>query len=143
MSPFRRPRYAPGMRRIWSATLLAAVWLAVAGCSLSAGSVTVPASSGTARVGVGQTLVVDIGRVNASVGDGWELARPPDPTILADLGSRYAGDSPAAPGSGGTMTWEFRGVAPGTTTVVLQYRYRGEVPDDASGIPVTIQVTVG
>jgi len=131
------------MRRTRSATLLVAVWLVVAGCGLLGGSVTVPATSGTTRVGVGQTLVVDIGRVNASVGDGWELAQPPDPTILADLGSRYVGEVPAAPGSGGTMTWEFRGVAPGTTRLVLQYRFRGEIPDDASGAPVTIEVTVG
>jgi predicted secreted protein len=102
------------------------------------GAVTVPA---------GETLLVDFGDVNNSIGDDWFLIGPADPAVLSDEGDQYDSECDQA-GCGAHMWWRFGAVAAGTTEVTFQYCYRSRppdcepMPDRGPADPVTLTVTV-
>jgi predicted secreted protein len=103
--------------------------------------------SGAVTVPLGEKLVVDLGEVNHSIGDGWFLVTPPDRGVLTDEGDHYDPDCDK-PGCGGTMTWRFGTAAAGATELTLRYCYRSRppncepMPDRGPADPVEIAVTV-
>jgi hypothetical protein len=144
-------------RCLRAAATAALLCLAVAACG-GVGSPTVPVGggpptvdvavgAGSASLAAGETLRVDLGEANASIGDGWFLAEPPDPTVLTDRGSASDQDCDE-PGCGGRLFWSFAAAAPGTTPVVFRYCYRSRPPscepEPSRGPtdPVTLTVTV-
>jgi hypothetical protein len=134
------------MRRV---LLIAAAGLAVlaAGCG-GPRVVDVAVSSGTARLAVGETLRVDFGELNESVGDSWYVVGAPDPAVLAERERDYDLECDN-PGCGGHLWWTFAATGPGTTTVVFRYCYRSRPDDECapaptgpSNEPVALNVTV-
>jgi predicted secreted protein len=109
--------------------------------------VEVPASAGSASLAVGETLRVDLGAVNQSIGDSWYLTGRPDPAVLVESGRDFDADC-EEPGCGGRLTWSFNPTGPGTTVVVFQYCYRSgldncePLPDRGPETPVSLTVTV-
>lgn len=92
-------------------------------------AVVVDPSASSVTLEVGQRLVVDLGTINSSIGDGWVVAVEPDPAILTPGESDIeylAGDQV---GGYSTMTVSFEAVAAGETTLELQYSYRGSTAD--------------
>ncbi|HWL01380.1 MAG TPA: protease inhibitor I42 family protein [Microbacteriaceae bacterium] len=86
---------------------------------------------------VGQHLsIVDDG-FNASVGDGWTVVGPPDPAILRYDGEDVVLNNPGADGSGGTYSFDYTAIGAGTTTVTVEYAYRGDAQFES-----TVRVTV-
>ena len=81
---------------------------------------------------------------NPSTGYTWEVSGAADPAVLEQVGEPVYEASPTdtmVVGSGGTMTFEFRAVGAGTTTLELAYLRpweEGVEPVDT----VTIDVTV-
>jgi hypothetical protein len=150
------------MPRIAHAAVAASLLLTVAGCGADEAVVTVDergtvsaaegthvpgTKSGAVTVALGETLVVDLGNQNSSIGDGWFLVTPPDPAVLSDAGEHYDSDCDK-PGCGADMSWHFGTVGAGTTEVTLRYCYRSRppgcepMPDRGPAAPVTLAVTV-
>jgi len=86
---------------------------------------------------VGQLLSIVDDEFNASVGDGWTLTREPDATVLERVGEGVVLDEPDAVGGGGTYTLDYTAVGAGSTSVTLEYAYRGE-PAFESTVRVTV-----
>ncbi|GAA2319261.1 hypothetical protein GCM10009853_091690 [Glycomyces scopariae] len=122
--------------------------LALAGCTGPDTTVTLDAE--TVTVTVGETLRVDLGEVNDSVGDNWFLVDGADTGVLADAGSETEGDTSCeGDGCGGILYWDFEATAAGATTLQFQYCFRTGLDDcvgDADGNPpadpVALAVTV-
>lgn len=141
-----RRGYPVGMRR---AALAIASLLAVSGCSMP--DVTVAHDAGSATVAVGETLRVDFGEVNPSVGDNWFLVGEPDAAVLTEVGSETEEVSDCdGTGCPAELTWDFEAVGEGETTLVFQYCFRtgpedcmGDSNDGPAPAPVelTVQVT--
>ena len=134
------------MRRL---LLIAAAGLALlgAGCA-GARVVDVRVSAGSARLAAGETLRVDVGALNESVGDSWYVVGAPDPAVLIEKERDYDLDCDN-PGCGGHLWWTFTATGAGSTTVVFQYCYRSRpgadcapAPGGQSNQPVTLNVTV-
>lgn len=104
------------------------------------GALVLPAASAEVELRPGQHLVIDVGQVNASIGEHWSLEREPDRAVLAVLGqdTRFA-DDPPMPGSPARVRMLFQAVVPGTTEMLLQYLFRNEPPEQP---PVRIGITV-
>ncbi len=102
---------------------------------------------GAVTVPRGETLLVDFGQLNNSIGDDWFLIGPADPAVLADEGDQYDSECGES-GCGARMWWQFGAVGPGTTEVTFQYCYRSRppncepMPDRGPQEPVTLTVTV-
>ena len=81
---------------------------------------------GRADLEVGEVLRIPLG-VNPGVGDDFEVRGPEDDEVLRSLGSEYVSSDPTGEldGAGGTETFRFEAVAPGTAEVVLFNGYRG------------------
>jgi len=58
---------------------------------------------------------------NPSTGYHWKLAQTPNGEIVRLYRNEYTADSPGRIGGGGHETWTFRAVAPGATTIRMQY----------------------
>jgi predicted secreted protein len=120
--------------------------LAVAGCG-GTSTVEVAVGAGSVQVARGDTLLVDLGRYNASIGDSWHLIEPPDPAVLSEGDQEYDADCDA-PGCGGRLTWRYLARGPGTTTLGFRYCYRSKLdscqaqPDRGPDLPVKLTVTV-
>lgn len=128
------------------AALAIALALAVTGCS--GADSTVSHDAGTATVAVGETLRVDFGEVNSSVGENWFLVGEPDSVVLTEIGSDAdASDCGGDVGCPVDLTWDFEGVGRGETTLVFQYCFRTG-PDDCVGdtddgpAPAPVELTV-
>ncbi|WP_024285375.1 protease inhibitor I42 family protein [Cellulomonas sp. KRMCY2] len=139
------------MRR--AVVLIAPLLLVIAGTAgCSDGSdgrtVTVDFAAQAVALEVGDLLVVDLGTVNASVGDGWDLVVEADPAVLgaAEVRSEYLGDEGEV-GGPSTLAYAFEAVGPGTTTIELQYAYRGSTAEADTGrvdpAHTSLRVTVG
>ena len=139
-----------GLRAVAAAALAAAALAAaaglVAGCGKTGGT-DVPVGAGSANIAKGDTLRVDLGKANPSIGDSWHLVTPPDPAVLSDQGDEFDADCDR-PGCDGRIRWTFIATGPGTTSLVFRYCYRSDAahcvaeasrgPDE----PVTLTVTV-
>ena len=120
----------------------AALVLVLAGCSAS--DQVVPYTGEAATLSVGETLIVDFGEINSSVGDGWVIVTEPDPAVLGEgeSASEYLGDE-GSTGAGNRFSYRFEAVGVGTTTIGFEYRFRGEIPEDREDQQTaTIEVTV-
>ena len=116
------------MKPWWAVS--AALVLALGACTQAPDQV-IPYTAEVAALAVGETLVVDFGDVNSSIGDGWQLTARPDPAVLSDGEAiqEYDGQGEPPPGSASHLVYEFTARAPGTTTIGFTYAYRGEVGD--------------
>ena len=134
------------MRRLLALAAACGLALVAAGC-LGPRAVDVAVSAGSARLAPGETLRVDLGEVNHSIGDSWYLVGTPDPAVLAEKDQDYDSDCDD-PGCGGRLRWTFTATGVGSTTVVFQYCYRSRPdncdpePGGQSDQPVTLGVTV-
>lgn len=114
--------------RVRAALLACAAVAALAACGPPSTSVSYTVDEIT--VPAGQTLVIDLGQINASVGDDWRLTTAPDPAVLTEgeLRAETVGDETAT-GNPTELAYAFDAVAPGTTTIGFTYSYRGEDGD--------------
>jgi predicted secreted protein len=76
-------------------------------------------SGGSVSVAVSERFIVTLGS-NMSTGSVWGPAEI-DTSVLEVTGLVYVAPDPPAIGGGELVIWEFTGVAPGTTTVLLRY----------------------
>jgi predicted secreted protein len=128
------------------AALVIALLLVVSGCS--GADTTVSHDAGTATVAVGETLRVDFGEVNPSVGDNWFLVGEPDSAVLTEIGTATDPVSGCdETGCGVELAWDFEAAGEGETTLVFQYCFRTG-PDDCVGdssdgpAPAPVELTV-
>jgi predicted secreted protein len=134
-----------GMRRLLVSALAVALALLVGGCGKN--EVVAPVTAGSVHLGNGQTLRIDMGRVNESVGDSWYLVGQPNPDVLVESDQELAADCHQA-GCGGELSWLFDTAGKGATSVVFQYCWRTRPPNcqgklgQAKPDPVTLTVTV-
>lgn len=123
---------------------VAAVGMLLTAC-IGPGEKTVDYTDGAVTVSAGQTLVVDFGGINPSVGDDWVITTEPDPAVLGEGDSEFTSDAPEGmTGAPGELSYRFPAVGAGTTVIAFEYRFRGEVPEDAhdrktSEITVTVE----
>jgi hypothetical protein len=116
---------------------------ALAGCG---GPVKVDVGAGSAGLGKGDVLEVNLGDLSPSIGDAWFVQTAPDPAVLADRGHHLSGCD--RPGCSGTMTWQFAAIGKGTTTITFRYCYRSRLdscdpgPGRGPKDPVRLSVTV-
>lgn len=75
----------------------------------------------------GQHLAIVDDDFNASIGDGWSIVGEPDPEILRFDGEGVVLDDPQAVGGGGIYSFDYVAVGAGTTTITVEYSYRGDV----------------
>ncbi|KDA05885.1 hypothetical protein DC31_15460 [Microbacterium sp. CH12i] len=114
------------------------------GLSACASDTTIDYTSDAVTVSSGETLVIDFGMINSSVGDGWVITTEPDSAILGagTAGTKYLGEE-GSTGGGNSLTYRFPAVGAGTTVIEFEYEFRGEVPDDvAEQETARIEVTV-
>lgn len=120
--------------------------LALTGCTDAGGErMTVRYTAEAVTIGVGDTLVVDFGRINSSIGDSWELTQPPDEAVLSEDDVEYKELNPGADGGYTELAYTFVGESAGTTTIGFTYSYRGNVGDEEGRTQdptPTIEVTV-
>ena len=116
-----------------------------AGCAPVDRETTVGYGADSVTVPVGETLVVEFGKINTSVGDQWDITAAPDPKVLV-LAERKPTHSDAKQqvGAPHEFAYRFEARAKGTTTIGFEYRFRGEVPSDparqdSAKITVTVQ----
>jgi predicted secreted protein len=134
------------MRRRIAIAAAVALVIASAACT-GRRSVTVAVQAGSASLAVGETLRVEMGQVNAGIGDNWSLTGAPDPAVLTEQDRELDADC-HQPGCGGRLTWIFAARGPGTTTVVFRYCYRSgpatcqPQPDRGPVDPISLTVTV-
>jgi hypothetical protein len=111
-------------RRSLAALAVAALLLLVPAC-IGGTTRTVGYDKGGATIRVNDTLRVDLGDFNASIGDAWYEVKNPDKKVLKDYGQKLVSDCKAGQaGCGGRLYWEFVGFAKGSTSVRFQYCYR-------------------
>lgn len=103
---------------------------ALTGCA-GAAEKTVDYTESAVTLSSGETLVVDFGFINPSVGDEWIITTEPDPAVLEEGKSSFRSEQPdPPPGSGGELSYRFAPAGSGTTTIAFEYRFRGEIPED-------------
>lgn len=116
-------------QRVMSVALAGLLVAGLAGCTPGARE-TVPYTTSEVTLEVGETLVVDFGEVNPSIGDSWELTTRPDADVLSKGEAVHDdGGEELPPGSGQPLAWEFTAEGPGTTTIGFTYSYRGDEGD--------------
>lgn len=131
------------MRRVTrSAVVLALGILAMAASGCAAAEQTVPYTTSSVTLAPGEQLVVDFGTINPTVGDAWVITQEPDPQVLGpgDERSRYLG-APGETGAPSEVSYRFAPVGDGTTMIRFEYRFRGDIPDDAAD-QKTAEITV-
>ncbi|AKU14797.1 protease inhibitor I42 family protein [Luteipulveratus mongoliensis] len=109
----------------------------------------IPLSSGEPiALKPGETVAVNVGRQNSSIGDNWNDSITPAgvATVKGHVDSDC--DEPA-PGCGGRLTYFVTGVKPGKAVLTVQYCFRSSGPTCAGGPdnaphkpPTTIAITV-
>ncbi|MBU0717721.1 MAG: protease inhibitor I42 family protein [Planctomycetes bacterium] len=114
----------------------------VGGCPLVAGLALVfdegdSGSTITAQVGQKLKVVLDS---NASTGYEWELTDL-DPLVVEHSDTVYQGCSVPIPGCGGTETWTFTALSPGSTVLRLIYHRPWEDSEPAATFELTVTVT--
>lgn len=121
--------------------VLVAFGATLAGCAGTAEQ-TVDYTAGTVTVSTGETLVVDFGEVNPSVGDDWVITTEPDPAVLGEGDPEFTTDAPdGMTGAPGELVYRFPTTGAGTTVIAFEYRFRGEVPEDIDD-QKTAEITV-
>jgi len=87
----------------------------------------------TVTISVAQVFTVSLSS-NATTGYQWILAEL-DTSIVENTDQQYLPDPNPEDwdGVGGTEVWEFAGLSPGSTTLLLEYREPGETEEQADG----------
>lgn len=131
------------MRKMLRTTVVLAALVASATLSGCTGAQkTVDYTDTSVSLSPGETLVVDFGFINPSIGDEWIITAQPDATVLEEGRSSFdSGQPDPPPGSGGELVYRFAPVGSGTTTISFEYRYRGEIPEDPDD-QKTAEITV-
>jgi predicted secreted protein len=123
----------------------------LAGCTHGPHVTTVAYGAGAARLAKGETLAVDFGTVNPSIGDSWYLVTKPDAAVLTERGPEFESTCGAnRAGCDSHLTWQFTAAGKGSTSMVFRYCYRSQ-PDNCQPAPsgrgptepVKLDVTVG
>jgi hypothetical protein len=111
--------------------------------------VVVEPTAGSVDLVVGQTLVVDFGDINASVGDAWVLTQDPADAVLGagEAETEYLGEADET-GGRNTLVYTFEATGAGESVLELEYEFRGEAPEsgqgpDPSEVTLTVSVTDG
>lgn len=77
--------------------------------------------SGTSVVSApGQDFTLTL-ESNRTTGYGWQIRHPGDDKIVHFVKNDYVSPQTQAVGAGGQETWTFRAIAPGQTTIALEY----------------------
>ncbi|MHC1150484.1 protease inhibitor I42 family protein [Microbacterium sp. GCM10011525] len=104
---------------------------------------TVGEGSSSATVKKGDTVLVNLGEWSSGVGDAWVLTEEPDPEVLVEKQPEPSSGGAAVPGSRTEMTDTYEAVGEGEVTLVYEYMFRGEIPDDpAQQMTQTFRITV-
>ena len=120
------------LQRAWAAGAIAALFaLGLTGCS-GASEKVVEHTTSSVTLAPGESLVVDFGEVNATVGEEWVITNEPDPSVLepGEQRSRYLGED-GETGAPSEVSYRFAPEGDGTTVIRFEYRFRGAVPEDA------------
>lgn len=101
------------------------------GCTSETKVVTVDHEESKVELNTGDTLIVDFGTVNHSVGDEWIITSEPDPSLMSagKQLSKYLGGEGEA-GAPSELKFEFSAKSAGSTKVEFVYEFRGAVPED-------------
>jgi inhibitor of cysteine peptidase len=113
----------PSSRSLQVLHLFVFVLLSVCCCACKRTSLTINADKNydgrTLELRVGDGVKLSLAE-NPTTGYRWELVAKPEPNCVV-VNDSYVAKTDAI-GSGGTRSWEFRAVSPGTGTVSLAYR---------------------
>jgi len=71
-------------------------------------------------VSVGEQFTIAVA-ANRTTGYSWQLAHPPDSSVVQPAGSSYVPPGVARPGAEGKECWTFNAVGPGVTQIGLDY----------------------
>lgn len=119
--------------------------LAISGCTSSPETVSIKNTQAEVSLHLGDTLEVDFGEVNATTGAGWVASKEPSSNILTsgEEHSEYLGEE-GVKGDTSKLTYVFKAKEKGKTTVDFEYRFQGEVPENAedqkfSSISITVK----
>lgn len=130
------------MRR--GAAVFAALFVVAAGVTACSGpdEKIVDYTDSAVTLSDGQTLVVDFGEINPSVGDDWVITTEPDPAVLGEGDSKVTSDAPdGMTGAPADLVYRFPTNGSGTTVIAFEYRFRGDVPEDVDDRK-TAEITV-
>ena len=130
-------------RTVLSLAAAAVVGFGLAGCA-GAAEKTVDYTVDSVTLAPGETLVVDFGEINPSVGDAWVITQEPDAAVLGpgDEETRYLGEE-GMTGAPLEFSYRFAPVGSGTTVIEFEYEFRGSVPEEtADQKTAKISVTV-
>lgn len=132
------------VRTILSLGAVGVLGALLVGCAPAEREVVVGYRTDSVTVPLGETLVVDFGMINSSVGDQRDVVSKPDPNVLVPDTRKIEHDGPPQPiGGPHGFAYRFTARAKGTTTIGFEYRFRGEIPSDpAQQETSTITVTV-
>ena len=102
--------------------LIATVLLAITACSSLPNEVSLNESSSGKQVDVfvGGSFTVTLDS-NATTGYSWELKEISDTGILEKTDNKYVAPTSSLMGAGGKEVWTFKALAPGTTTLSMEY----------------------
>ena len=117
-------------RTALAVVVAAVVGLGIAGCA-GVAEKTVEHTTESVTLAPGETLVVDFGEINPSVGDAWVITQEPDAAVLGpgEEETRYTGEEGMA-GAPSELSYRFAPVGTGTTVIEFEYQFRGAVPED-------------
>ena len=102
--------------------IIAAAPLVMTACSSSAKQVSADESSSGKQmdIAVGGTLTVTLDS-NQTTGYSWGLKEISDTGILEKTDNKYVAPTSSLMGAGGKEVWTFKALAPGTTTLSMEY----------------------
>ncbi|WP_146008121.1 protease inhibitor I42 family protein [Microbacterium aurantiacum] len=130
-------------RTVMAVVVATIMGLGIAGCA-GAAEKTVEHTADSVTLAPGETLVVDFGEINPSVGDAWVITQEPDAAVLGpgEEETRYTGEE-GMTGAPSELSYRFAPVGTGTTVIEFEYQFRGEVPEDLDDQKTAkIEVTV-
>ena len=122
--------------------LIATTIIIMSACSSLPNNVSVDASSSGKRVEVfvGSSFTVTLDS-NATTGYSWELKEISNPAVLEKTDNKYVAPTSSLIGAGGQEVWNFKALAPGTTTLSMEYSQPWEGGQKgANSFDVTIMV---
>ncbi len=127
------------MRVLHGALLALLCLVLLAGCATARASYDIKTT--TIEVQTGQEFSIRLDS-NITTGYSWQLGAPLDGKVLVLVGSQYVEPKTDAVGAGGQEVWTFKAVAPGKTTIALNYLRPWEkdvAPAQTAAFAVTVR----